>query len=319
MKEELQMSTGIEWTDETWNPVTGCTKVSPGCDRCYAESIARRFAGSKAFPHGFDVTLHPDRLDQPRRWRKPRRVFVNSMSDLFHQDVPDEYVLRVWQVMADTPQHTYQVLTKRHGRLRSFLRRLAFRTPTTEERHAGIRGRRAYLFDSPGSNQRLGPVVPLDNVWIGVSVEDQERAALRIPALMDAPAAVRFVSCEPLLGELDLRSWLESGLTWVICGGESGPQARPMHPEWARSLRDQCQATDVPFFFKQWGEWAPAGVGIGMAQHNVGREALVGPRLDDMGQRQVMRRVGKGKAGRELDGRTWEEFPDTAQITEVST
>lgn len=237
----------IEWTDATWNPVTGCTKVSPGCDHCYAMRIATRFAGTPAYPRGFGVTLHPGRLDRPIRWKRPRRIFVNSMSDLFHSDIPDEYIVRVWDVMANAPQHVYQVLTKRHGRMRSLVASGALRT--------------------------------LPNVWLGVSVEDQKRAELRIPALLGAPASVRFLSCEPLLGPVNLHLGDTPGIDWVIVGGESGPGARPMQPDWARSLRDQCGAAGVPFHFKQWGDWSP--------------DAHDG-----------MRRVGKRAAGRDLDGRT---------------
>lgn len=269
--------TGIEWTDRTWNPVTGCTKVSPGCDNCYAEGITRRFAGSKAFPRGFDVTLHPERLDAPLRWRKPARVFVNSMSDLFHDDVPYEYLARVWAVMAATPQHTYQVLTKRHGRMRSLLSSTPFRLHVMA---------RAAELDEPS---RRSPMWPVSNVWVGVSVEDQKRADLRIPALLDTPAAVRFLSCEPLIGPVDLLGRLDHGcdevgpaithdgyevrtdygtgiehdcdhqigIDWVIVGGESGAGARPMHLDWARALVEQCRSADVPVFVKQLGTaWA---------------------------------------------------------------
>jgi protein gp37 len=267
--------TGIEWTDRTWNPVTGCTKVSPGCDRCYAEGIARRFAGSKAFPNGFDVTLHAERLAAPLRWRKPARVFVNSMSDLFHDAVPDEFIARVWAVMAATPQHTYQVLTKRHGRMRSLLNSGEFSmVQVADEAIEGL-----------GLD---GIPWPLPNVWLGVSAEDQRRAELRIPALLDTPAAVRFLSCEPLLGPLDLSPWLkhvqracercnpggprdwQSGHLWgrcvcachperpprpdwVIVGGETGPGARRMELGWAASLVDLCRIAGVPVFVKQLG------------------------------------------------------------------
>lgn len=230
----------IEWTDRTWNPVTGCTKVSPGCDHCYAEGIARRFAGGKAYPNGFDVTLRPHKLDAPLRWREPQKVFVNSMSDLFHDDVPDEFIAQVFAVMAATPQHTYQVLTKRHGRMRSLLGHSDGQNLLEllhEERHA------AALYDS---------VWPLPNVWLGVSVEDQKRADLRIPALLDTPAAVRFLSCEPLLGPVDLFG-VRNGLDWVIVGGESGPGARALDIEWVRALVEQCEQAGVPAFVKQLG------------------------------------------------------------------
>ncbi|OLS99363.1 hypothetical protein BJF90_39320 [Pseudonocardia sp. CNS-004] len=277
--------TGIEWTDRTWNPVTGCTKVSPGCDRCYAENIARRFAGSPAFPNGFDVTLRPERLAQPRGWRKPARVFVNSMSDLFHADVPDAFIARVWAVMAATPRHTYQVLTKRHGRMRALLSSPSFGHLVAEEgrRHVigcqqdwvAVGAMLAHdVLSLPDGRGRVVPR-PLPNVWVGVSAEDQRRAELRIPALLGTPAAVRFVSAEPLLGPIDLSRWLGierydsfgwgeemfaalngrvgGGLHWLIVGGESGPGARPMRPAWARDLVEQCHAAHVPVFVKQLG------------------------------------------------------------------
>jgi protein gp37 len=279
----------IEWTNRTWNPVVGCDKVSPGCDRCYAEGIARRFAGGKAFPNGFAVTLHPERLDAPRRWRTPALVFVNSMSDLFHADVPDAFILAVFQTMADTPRHTYQVLTKRHARMRSFTRRLSFRAPTAAERADGHR-LIAHLAEHPVPP---GAGVALPNVWLGVSVEDQARAELRIPALLSTRAAVRFISAEPLLGPLDLQSWFKHVQTpacdrcnpggpmdwhsghlwgrctctchpatparpdWVIVGGKSGPGARPMNPAWARSIVELGQAAGFEVFVKQLGSaWA---------------------------------------------------------------
>lgn len=290
--------TGIEWTDATWNPTTGCTKVSPGCDHCYAKTMYERFNGKDSFE---TVLLHPDRLDKPLHWRKPRKVFVNSMSDLFHQDVPDEFILDVWKVMARTPQHTFQILTKRHARMRSFTRRLAFAGPTGAERDAGITGRVPYLFSNGDDNWDLGKVRPLDNVWLGVSVENQQWADIRIPALLDTPAAVRWISAEPLLGPVDLLQAVNKlhalasarfrpgGLDWVVVGGESGPGARPMDPQWARSLRDECRRAEVPFLFKQWGAFRPP--------------------IDDDESGALMTRVGKKAAGRELDGRTWDEYP----------
>lgn len=286
--------TKIEWSDATWNPVTGCTKVSPGCDHCYAETIAHRFAGTKAYPNGFDVTLRPERLDQPLRWTRPRRVFVNSMSDLFHKDIPDEHIARVFAVMALAPPHTFQVLTKRHGRMRSLLGSASFRDAVTSEvvdlATASPTLVRPSVRDSVRSRNVswLDPLPdgrwPLPNVWLGVSVEDQQRADLRIPALLDTPAAVRFLSCEPLLGPVDLGQSLaqyrpgdehpwdgdelkaRDVLNWVIAGGESGPGARPMHPDWPRFLRDQCAAAGIAFHFKQAGsvlarEWGAKGKG----------------------------------------------------------
>jgi protein gp37 len=262
------MATKIEWTDETWNPVTGCTKVSPGCDHCYAERIVERFKGKGAFEN---VTLNEERLDAPLRWRKPRRVFVNSMSDLFHDSVPDEYIAKVFAVMALSPRHTFQVLTKRHARMRSLLGAHGF---WAQVGLAALDLREIWL---PAAGVSLDAHA-LPNVWLGVSVEDQKWADIRVPALLDTPAAVRFLSCEPLLGPVDiLHPYLVPGpdcacerggsvcdptIDWVIAGGESGPGARPMHPDWARSLRDQCLAAGVPYFFKQTGSLLARELGI---------------------------------------------------------
>lgn len=312
--------TGIEWTrgddgtpGATWNPVTGCEEVSEGCDHCYAKTFAERWRGIPGhhFERGFDLTLRPERLGQPLKWKKPRRIFVNSMSDLFHKDVPDEFIARVFAVMAITPRHTYQVLTKRHGRMRSLLSSDEFRLLTKAAHHE------MQLSGAVSYSPLVINVWPPKNVWLGVSVENQKWADIRIPALLETPAAVRFLSCEPLLGPVDLRAAyrqvvgaegdgppLADVLHWVICGGESGPGARPMHPDWARSLRDQCTAAGVPFFLKQWGEWAP---------HNVARPTysqleLHGTHWD--GTDSAMARVGKKTAGRVLDGQTWDEFPE---------
>ena len=208
----------IEWTDITWNPVTGCSKVSPGCQHCYAEQMARRLKsmGQARYHNGFTVTLHDDLIDAPRHWRNPRIVFVNSMSDLFHKKVPTGFIQQVFQVMNDCPHHTFQILTKRSGRLTSLAPQLTW-TP---------------------------------NIWMGVSVED-ERVYARIHDLVTVPARVRFLSCEPLLGPMDCLPL--TGIQWVIVGGESGPRARPMRPAWVRSIRDQCVRADIAFFFKQWG------------------------------------------------------------------
>jgi protein gp37 len=208
----------IEWTDATWNPVRGCTKVSPGCKHCYAEVFSERFRGVPGHPfeQGFDLRLVPDALVLPAKWRAGRRIFVNSMSDLFHEDVPDPYIRRVFDVMAATPQHRFQVLTKRSARLASLGERL--------------------------------PIPP--NVWLGVSVESADYT-WRIADLRRVRARVRFLSIEPLLGpigRLALR-----GIHWVIVGGESGHGARPLDPTWVRQIRDRCVAAGVPFFFKQWG------------------------------------------------------------------
>jgi protein gp37 len=251
----------IEWTDASWNPVTGCTEVSPGCDHCYAKTFAERFRGVEGHPYeqGFDPKLWPDRLEVPLRWRRPRRVFVNSMSDLFHDSVPDEFIREVFAVIGKANQHQFQVLTKRPGRMASLLAR-------------GVVG------------EYLGEFGPLPNAWLGTSVEDQRWADIRIPKLLETPAAVRFLSCEPLLGPIDLASpgHLDvknagAKVDWVIVGGESGHGARPMDRGWVRQLRDQARDAGVAFFFKQWG----------------GRTPKAG--------------------GRELDGRTWDEMPVALQ------
>lgn len=234
----------IEWTDATWNPVRGCTKISPGCTHCYAATFAERFRGVRGHPYeqGFDLRLVPEKLGEPLRWAKPRMIFVNSMSDLFHEEVPDDYIVDVARVMQLATWHTFQVLTKRSQRLRELLcGRLRFATN-------------------------------LQHVWWGVSVENQRHGLSRIEHLRSAPAAVRFLSVEPLLedlGKLNLE-----GINWVIVGGESGAGARPMEPEWVLSIRDQCATAQIPFFFKQWG----------------------GPR--------------KKQAGRTLAGTTYDQLPE---------
>ena len=221
---------GIEWTDATWNPVTGCTKISRGCDNCYAARFAERFRGVPGHPYesGFDLTLHPERLDQPLRWKRSRLVFVNSMSDLFHKDVSRDFIDEIFGVMEEADHHFFQVLTKRSSLMRDYLLR----------RYAGS-------------------AVP-QHIWCGVTVEDQ-KALSRVRHLRDAPAQVRFLSIEPLLeslGEFDL-----SGIHWVIVGGESGPRARPIEVSWVCEVRDRCAEEDVPFFFKQWGGFRPKSGG----------------------------------------------------------
>ncbi|MFF9497213.1 DUF5131 family protein [Streptomyces flaveolus] len=333
--------TTIEWTDSTWNPVTGCTKVSPGCDNCYAEAFSERWRGTDGhhFENGFDITLRPDRLTLPLTWRTPRRVFLDSMSDLFHTDIPDAYIARVFAVMALAPQHTFQVLTKRHGRMKALLSRPTFWHLVADQGRKHFTGCQQ---DWLAVDAMLGGK-PLPHVWLGVSVEDQKRADLRIPALLQTPAAIRFLSCEPLLGPVWINEHIwevcaccdgeghdeacarcadghcESGhirkLDWVIVGGESGRSARPMHPDWARSLRDQCKQNHVRFFFKQWGEYAPEDHG-----HERGHVTLLDVRDSDPDgkgdhapQDAVrMRRVGKKSAGRVLDGRTHDALPAPA-------
>ncbi len=213
----------IEWTDATWNPIRGCTKISPGCAHCYAETFSERFRGVPGHPfeHGFDLRLVPEKLGEPLRWSTPRRIFVNSMSDLFHEDVPDDYILAVARVMNLASWHTFQVLTKRASRLAALLR------------------------------TSLAPVAGLPNIWWGVSVENRRHGLSRVDELRASPARIRFLSIEPLLE--DLGRFNLDGIHWVIVGGESGPKARPMLQSWVESIRLQCLDDRVPFFFKQWG------------------------------------------------------------------
>lgn len=241
----------IEWTEQTWNPATGCTKISPGCKHCYAETMARRLQamGTPGYDNGFKLSLMPERLSQPLTRKKPTMYFVNSMSDLFHEDIPDQYLEQVFDVIRQTPRHTYQILTKRATRMREFFM----------SRH-----------------------VP-ENVWLGVTVEDREYGVPRIDELRYIPAKIRFLSVEPLLehlGVIDL-----SNIHWVIVGGESGPKARPMKPEWVSSIRRQCEDADSSFFFKQWGTWGADGV-----------------------------KRNKHLNGRTLDGAIWDSYPVTAEI-----
>lgn len=248
----MSSQSSIEWTDATWNPVRGCTKVSPGCKYCYAEVFAERFRGVPGHPYerGFDLRLVPEKLAEPLRWAKPRMIFVNSMSDLFHDDVPDSYILKVAAIMALANWHIFQVLTKRSERMRDMLK------------------------------TSLKPYASRDHIWWGVSVENRKYGLPRIQHLRSAPAAIRFLSVEPLLqdiGKLNL-----NGISWVIVGGESGHNARPIQTDWVISIRNQCKAARIPFFFKQWG--------------------------------------GKNKkqSGRVLDGNTYDEFPKVARCSPAS-
>jgi protein gp37 len=238
----MAFNSSIEWTESTWNPVTGCTKISPGCAHCYAERMARRLSamGQPNYQNGFKVAIHPHVLELPLRWKKPQVIFVNSMSDLFHQEVSEEFIQEVFAVMNRAPWHTFQVLTKRAERLFEIHERLTWG----------------------------------QNIWMGVSVENADYKS-RIDYLWETGAKIKFVSFEPLIasvGEVNLR-----GIDWAIVGGESGPRARPMSSQWVTELRDQCLAQKVPFFFKQWGGF------------------------------------NKKKAGRLLDGRTWDEMPSIAE------
>jgi len=337
----------IEWTSATWNIVTGCTRVSAGCDHCYIERTPPfRIAGRRFDGDGpgstTGVVLHPDRLELPLRWRKPRRIFVNSLSDAFHKDVPAEFIALMFAVMAATPQHTYQLLTKRPGRMRSLVGRADFETR--------VRDMYATTLNIVNPRHLPFPSWPLPNAWLGVSVENQTAADLRIPLLLSTPAAVRFLSCEPLLGLVDLdRDWLfgepigrctcgvpedmamyghEDGcdfatrgerVDWVIAGGESGPGARPVHPDWLRSLRDQCSQAGVAYFLKQWGEWVPESMLLHkptaaaafLGEHGF-RPLVNGKPIQPpmaRGNDVTIRRVGRKTAGRLLDGRTHDEFP----------
>ena len=326
--------TGIEWTDATWNPVTGCAKVSAGCKHCYAEREWPRMTRLVPAYSGRDFTdvrTHADRLDQPLLWMKPRMIFVNSMSDLFHPDVPDEFLPDVFAVMAAAPRHVFQVLTKRPERMRDVLNDgVFFEAVACSAKQYGI--------------ELTAEQWPLPNVWLGVSVEDQAAADNRIPLLLDTPAAVRWISAEPLLGPVDLNRILvnaERGfhasalheqhddcyyqsnaqLDWVVAGGESGPKARPMHPTWARSLRDQCSAAGVPFLFKQWGEWAP-GENCGGPMTKTEETAdwfaekwsfgTMTPKQSEechIDDEPLLYRCGKKRAGRLLDGRQHDGYP----------
>lgn len=241
--------TQIEWTDATWNPVTGCSKITRGCDFCYAERFSERFRGVPGHPfeNGFDLTLRPERLTQPLRWQQPQRIFVNSMSDLFHKEVPRTFIDAVFDTMEAAQWHTFQVLTKRSPLMARYL------------------------------SQRYGKGLAPAHIWLGVSVEDAKNA-VRLRHLRAAPASVKFVSFEPLLGpvgKIDL-----TGIDWAIVGGESGPRARPMAEEWALEIRDQCRIANVAFFFKQWGGVRPKSGGRSLR----GREWSQYPRLPKIGR-----------------------------------
>lgn len=336
--------THIEWTDATWNIITGCSVLSPGCTNCYAMRLAgtrllheRSRAGltkpSKAGPvWNGKVRFNDQWLDQPLKWKRPRKIFVCAHGDLFHESVPDEWIDKVWAVMALAPHHVFQVLTKRAERMRYYLADAA-----QPLRVSAIVN--AWPDSAIGSGNefaadlRLMQGESLPNVWLGVSVEDQKRADERIPDLLAAPAAKRWLSMEPMLGPVDLghlqenlpiNAWLTwlDGLDWVVVGGESGAGSRPMHPDWARSVRDQCEATGVAFLFKQWGEWE---VSIDRERDDPDWRADYTNDYVDRGRSawlnlaggtgfhgerfHVMRRVGKKSAGRLLDGVQHDGFP----------
>lgn len=328
----------IEWTQSTWNPVVGCTRVSSGCDHCYAFTMTKRLeamgqenyrglAGNGHF-NGV-VRALTEALGVPMRRKKPTTYFVNSMSDLFHKGVLDDFIDQVFAVMASCPQHTFQILTKRADRMAEYM--------CDPSRLDNIYDQWYGVNDQPACAEAW----PLPNVWLGVSVESQAAADERIPGLLHVPAAVRFLSCEPLLGPVDLTLVADvegfevvtdtlrgnmsidgqinapvGGINWVIVGGESGAHARPMHPDWVRSLRDQCQDVGVPFFFKQWGAWIPQSQ---MTDEQYGLVAELDPdsaggvgrfkRDNRLSGGELFWHVGKKAAGRMLDGQQWDMFP----------
>lgn len=310
------MTTAIEWTDTVWNPVTGCSKVSEGCRNCYAFALHdmrhKAFQEGKKLPQQYakpfsEIQLFPDRLVQPLKWKKPQRVFVNSMADLFHKDVPDDFIWSVFDIMAKCPEHTFQILTKRPERMEEMLSGRYWRDLGTPKK--------PFFARIIKGEEREGDVPFLPNVWLGTSVENQNAADERVRHLLETPAAVRFLSCEPLLGPVDLEFTVQfehpdnegygalaiKGIDWIIAGGESGPNARPMHSDWVEGLRDQCEEYRVPFFFKQWGEWVPFNQTDTFPGHKT--ESI------NMGNITCWR-VGKKKAGRLLDGQEWNQFPD---------
>lgn len=378
----------IEWTDAVWNPVTGCTRVSAGCDNCYAvtqshirgsnpmPAMQKKYAGltvlNKAGDRHFNgkIRTHDDALEIPLHWKKPRRIFVNSMSDLFHKDVPFEFVDKVFAVVALCPQHTFQILTKRPERMAEYLNERWQPSTITPRGHGRdfvveqlmleLAEQRGMIdpanddhFTTDGTSKVLANFSwPLRNVWLGTSVEDQPSADKRVPELLKCNAAVRFLSCEPLLGPLDLEKkiggtrWIggqrgcgamhhgigtpecprelhhhhdercKPGIDWVIVGGESGHSARPMHPDWPRSIRDQCAAARVPFFFKQWGEWAPVrgyGPSNRSRHHCFDGPSKATPELSEYNGLSLANvfRFGKKAAGRLLDGVEHNAMPAT--------
>lgn len=381
----MKHNTKIEWTQipgftgETWNPIVGCSVVSPGCKRCYAMAWAERMAAMGPKPHGTGnihlmhyqgtVTRDPTgrgyawsepvwtgkvamageaALTKPLRWAKPRAVFVNSMGDLFHESVPDAWIDRVFAVMALCPQHIFIVLTKRAERMRAYFADMEPLRISDMMHDWGLPVGEDRQQSAADALDLLTMPRPLPNVWLGVSAEDQTRADERIPHLLATPAAVRFVSCEPLLGPVDLArivdaerdglqltfdaltglasdgeeiitgvfSQPDARLDWVIAGGESGPGARPMHPEWARGLRDQCKAAGVPFFFKQWGEWFPGHFEPGEFHADIEHDQNVLDRASGRWVKhaeidgQAMGRIGKRAAGHKLDDETHHNWPE---------
>lgn len=369
--------TKIEWTEQTWNPIVGCTVTSPGCTNCYAMKMAVRLANNPRTPQ-YHGTIKPSKkgpvwtgkigfsdsvLLQPLSRKKPTTYFVNSMGDLFHPNVPDEWIDKVFAIMALCPQHTFQVLTKQADRMRDYMnvmnyyalsetdvwRDIDYRVTCEDDPYApqGTHDKTARLEDALDTASRaLESNTPLPNVWLGVSVEDQTRADERIPYLLNTPAAIRFVSAEPLLKVVDLTRINQENmvminaltgeagwpvphvvdgpkLDWVIVGGESGHKARPMHPDWARGIRDQCEAAGVPFMFKQWGEWVSNinrdrddpdwRANYGMVNRYPHKWAILNHEggTGFHGDRvHLMKRIGKKTAGRLLDSREWNQMPE---------
>jgi protein gp37 len=385
----------IEWTEATWNPVTGCTRVSAGCDNCYAALMSKRleamgqekYAGINGNGHfNGQVKLHEDALTVPLKRKKPTVWFVNSMSDLFHPSVPFEFIDKVFAVMALCPQHTFQVLTKRPERACQYLNNEVLTVDEHDRLCQGTRRRLEAAIWDLQPDESLEIDWPLPGVWLGTSVEDQDAAEERIPHLLQCPAAVRFLSCEPLLGPVDLSAacppdyelfedatagmegweepeelieecedecdWINfgnelvhssehiewqrdrdryasrlafsDGIHWVIAGGESGPNARPMHPDWVRSLRDQCHDAGVPFFFKQWGAWRPYQSDDAIRWESRKTKRFIKRDGSDPHQQHyqapegdevLIVNVGKKAAGRTLDGETWDQMPETASCS----
>lgn len=348
----------IEWTDATWNPITGCSVVSAGCKHCYAMKLAGTRMKNEPSRAGLtidtaagpvwngQVRFNAQWLEQPLRWKRPRRIFVCAHGDLFHESVPDAWIDRVFAVMALAPQHTFQVLTKRPERMHSYLHDSRYRTALIGIDAASISGLDR---DLPDDSPRWS--LPLPNVWLGVSVENQDAADARIQLLVATPAAVRWISAEPLLGPVDLSQWLwnfrscancpcpdpekdltgldaccrdpeiaDASLQWVVVGGESGTNSRPMHPEWARSLRDQCADAGVQFLFKQWGEYgpcelhppsdpAPYSCVTFSGTHLQGEHAVSGGNGPGDNPVEIIARFGKKRAGRLLDGVLHDGYP----------
>lgn len=353
----MTATTSISWTDATWNPIGGCTRVHSGCTNCYAGIMAARFSDPGQWGHGLahrikaadgttqyrwtgNVQLNEKALTLPLRWRKPRHIFVNSTSDLFHEKMPDDWIDKVFAVMALAPQHTFQVLTKRPERAQDYLVSLYAGQRRVADSAIEIRGSIAAAIVTKDA---LAAGYP--NVWLGTSISTQADADAMIPPLLAAPAAVRFVSAEPLLGPVDLGVGLPGeydddltpGLDWVIVGGESGRNARPMHPDWARSIRDQCVAAGVPFHFKQWGEWSPCFLEAddnGEPSAAYPMDGCSDPLKHDRNQpvrfwmpngslgfwtdveslpATGARKVGTKAAGRTLDWQTWDQMPGVGE------